>query len=94
MPRIWFITGCSSGFGRELAIAAANKKDTVVATSRDPSKLADLASLGIIAKKLNVQGSDAEVKAAIDDVLSTVGPIDILVNSVGYILEGSIEECR
>ncbi|KAJ5130445.1 uncharacterized protein N7515_006484 [Penicillium bovifimosum] len=93
MPRIWFITGCSSGFGRELAITAAKNGDTVVATSRDPSKLEALASLGVIAKKLNVQGSDAEVKAVIDDVLSTIGPIDILVNSVGYILEGGIEEC-
>ncbi|KAJ5550985.1 hypothetical protein N7535_001076 [Penicillium sp. DV-2018c] len=93
MPRIWFITGCSSGFGRELAITAAKNGDTVVATSRDPSKLEALAHLGVIAKKLNVQGSDAEVKAVIDDVLSTVGPIDVLVNSVGYILEGGIEEC-
>ncbi|PKY09118.1 NAD(P)-binding protein [Aspergillus campestris IBT 28561] len=93
MPRIWFITGCSSGFGRQLAIAAAQNKDTVVAASRDPTKLADLASQGVIAKKLDVRASDAEVKAVIDDVLSTVGPIDILVNNAGYILEGGVEEC-
>lgn len=94
MPRIWFITGCSSGFGRQLAITAAQSKDTVVAASRNPSKLADLASLGIIAKKLDVQGSDAEARAVVDDVLSTVGAIDILVNNAGYILEGGVEECR
>lgn len=94
MPRIWFITGCSSGFGRELAITAAQNGDTVVATSRDPAKLADIASEGVIAKKLDVRASDAEVKAVIDDVLSTVGPIDILVNNAGYVLEGGIEECR
>lgn len=94
MPRIWFITGCSSGFGRQLAITAAENKDTVVATSRDPSKLSDLASIGVITKKLDVQASDAEVKAVIDDVVSTIGPIDILVNNAGYILEGGVEECR
>jgi NAD(P)-dependent dehydrogenase (short-subunit alcohol dehydrogenase family) len=94
MPRIWLITGCSSGFGRQLAITAAENKDIVVATSRDPSKLADLASLGVIAKTLNVQANDAEVQAVIDDILSTVGPIDILVNNAGYILEGAVEECR
>lgn len=94
MPRIWFITGCSSGFGRQLAITATQNKETVVATSRDPSKLADLTSLGVIVKKLDVQASDAEVKAVVDDVLSTVGEIDILVNNAGYILEGGIEECR
>ncbi|KAJ5503032.1 hypothetical protein N7463_005906 [Penicillium fimorum] len=92
MPRIWFITGCSSGFGHQLAITAATNKETVVATSRDPSKLSDLTSMGVIAKKLDVQASDAEVKAVIDDVLSTVGPIDILVNNAGYVLEGGIEE--
>ncbi|KAJ5824486.1 hypothetical protein N7447_006826 [Penicillium robsamsonii] len=79
MPRIWFITGCSSGFGRQLAITAAENKETVVATSRDPSKLSDLTSMGVIAKKLDVQASDNEVKAVIDDVVSTVGPIDILI---------------
>jgi NAD(P)-dependent dehydrogenase (short-subunit alcohol dehydrogenase family) len=94
MARIWLITGCSSGFGRKLAITAAQNKDIVVATSRDPSKLADLASLGVIAKKLDVQASDTEIKAVIDDVLSTIGPIDILINNAGYILEGGVEECR
>ncbi|KAJ5365093.1 hypothetical protein N7517_007979 [Penicillium concentricum] len=86
MPRIWFITGCSSGFGRQLAITAAESKDTVVATSRDPSKLSDLTSMGVIAKKLDVQASDDDVKAVIDDIVSTVGPIDILVNNAGSVL--------
>ncbi|CAI7676341.1 unnamed protein product [Penicillium discolor] len=93
MPRVWFITGCSSGFGRQFSITAAKNKDIVVATSRNPSKLSDLASIGVIAKKLDLSASDAEVKAAIDDVESTVGPIDILVNNTGYILEGGVEEC-
>ncbi|KAL4934620.1 SDR family oxidoreductase [Aspergillus undulatus] len=93
MPRIWFITGCSSGFGRELAITAAQNNDTVVATSRDLTKLADLTSLGIIPKALDIRASDAEVKAVIDDVEATIGPIDILVNNAGYLLEGAVEEC-
>ncbi|KAL4950816.1 hypothetical protein BDW69DRAFT_201904 [Aspergillus filifer] len=93
MPRTWFITGCSSGFGHQLAIAAAQNNDTVVATSRDPTKLSDLTSLGIIPKALDINASDAEVKAVIDEVEATVGPIDILVNNAGYILEGAIEEC-
>lgn len=34
--RVWLITGCPSGFGRQIAIAAAQIGDTVVAsTSRD-----------------------------------------------------------
>lgn len=93
MPRVWFITDCPSGFGRQFAITAAKDKDIVVATSRNPSKLSDLASIGVIAKKLDLSASDAEVKAAIDNVESTVGPIDILVNNTGYILEGGVEKC-
>ncbi|KAE8325404.1 hypothetical protein BDV39DRAFT_194382 [Aspergillus sergii] len=92
MPRIWFITGCSSGFGRQLAITAAQNGDKVVATSRDPSKLDDLKSLGVIPIKLDVH-NETEIQAVIDHVESTIGPIDILVNNIGYILEGAIEEC-
>ncbi|KAL4772276.1 hypothetical protein BDW60DRAFT_222572 [Aspergillus nidulans var. acristatus] len=91
--KVWFITGCSSGFGRELAIAAAQNNDTVVATSRDVSKLADLVPLGVIPKTLDIRASDAEIKAIVDDVEASIGPIDILVNNAGYILEGAVEEC-
>ncbi|KAL4964466.1 uncharacterized protein BDV14DRAFT_200748 [Aspergillus stella-maris] len=93
MPRTWFITGCSSGFGRHLAIAAAQTNDTVIATSRDPSKLSDLIPLGIIPKALDVNANDTSIKSVIDEVESTIGPIDILINNAGYILEGAVEEC-
>lgn len=33
--KIWFITGCSRGFGREWALAALERGDSVVATARD-----------------------------------------------------------
>lgn len=94
MPRVWFITGCSSGLGRELAITAAKHQDRVVATSRDPSKLSGLVELGIIAKRLDLRANVEEIRAVVDEVASTVGPIDILVNNAGYILEGAVEECR
>ncbi|EIT82827.1 dehydrogenase [Aspergillus oryzae 100-8] len=93
MPRTWFITGCSSGFGRHLAITAAQNGDKVVATSRDPSKLDDLRSLGVIPTKLDIH-NETEIQAVIDHVESTIGPIDILVNNIGYILEGAIRILR
>ncbi|KAL5360510.1 hypothetical protein BJX96DRAFT_165218 [Aspergillus floccosus] len=93
MPRVWFITGCSSGLGRQLAITAAKHQDRVVATSRDPSKLSDLVELGIIVKKLDLHANDEGIQTVVDEVASTVGPIDILVNNAGYILEGAVEEC-
>lgn len=83
------------GFGRELAIAAANNKDKVIATSRKPENLADLEKqFGIVPQKLDIKGSDEYVKSVIDEVQSTVGPIDILVNNAGHMIEGAIEEAR
>ncbi|KAF4534862.1 putative 3-oxoacyl-(acyl-carrier-protein) reductase protein [Lasiodiplodia theobromae] len=98
MPYIWLITGCSSGFGREIALAAAQAGDTVVATARDASKLADLSTEAqgegkIITRRLDVLAKDEEMKATIDEIVATVGRLDILVNNAGYVLEGAIEEC-
>ncbi|KAB2573275.1 Short-chain dehydrogenase/reductase SDR [Lasiodiplodia theobromae] len=93
MARVWLITGCSSGFGRAIALAAAAHGDKVVATARDVSKLADLRQRGIVTKTLDVLSPDAEIQAVVDDVRSTVGDIDVLVNNAGYILVGAIEEC-
>ncbi|GAB1218558.1 hypothetical protein ATERTT37_007817 [Aspergillus terreus] len=92
-PRVWLITGCSSGFGRQIAIAAAKIGDTVVATSRDPSKLEDLKGVGnILPQRLDICASDGEVQGHVADILATVGRIDVVVNNAGYILEGAIEE--
>ncbi|KAL4804850.1 hypothetical protein BDV18DRAFT_161944 [Aspergillus unguis] len=92
MPRIWLITGGSSGFGREIALAAAQNNDTVVVTSRDPTKLTSLAAQGIIPRHLDLSSSDSTIQQVISEVESSVGPIDILVNNAGYILEGAVEE--
>ena len=40
--KTWFITGASKGFGREWAIAALERGDSVAATARDTSTLIDL----------------------------------------------------
>src|SRR5262245_6377184 len=43
LPKTWFITGTSTGLGRAWAIAALERGDRVAGTSRDVSRLADLA---------------------------------------------------
>ena len=40
---VWFITGCSTGFGHELAKILLARGYRVVATARDPRTLADVA---------------------------------------------------
>ncbi|KAJ5332091.1 Short-chain dehydrogenase/reductase SDR [Penicillium brevicompactum] len=96
MPRVWLITGSSSGFGREIALAAADIGDTVVATSRYADKLKDLEEQRpgqIVLHQLDVNGSDDTVQAQVASILEKVGRIDVLVNNAGYILEGAVEEC-
>ena len=40
--KIWFITGCSTGFGRHIALAALAHGDNVVVTARRPETIADI----------------------------------------------------
>ena len=39
---VWFITGCSTGFGRELARAVVARGFRAVVTARDPKQVADV----------------------------------------------------
>src|SRR6266853_1957087 len=41
---VWFITGCSSGFGRELAKLVLDRGYRAVITARDPRTIQDLAA--------------------------------------------------
>lgn len=94
MARVWLITGCSSGFGQEIALAALEHGDRVVATARDPSTLQDLVSKGAFPAKLDVTSSDEVMAATVQNILKEVGQIDILVNNAGYGLQGAVEEGR
>ena len=92
--KVWLITGCSSGLGQEIALAALEQGDIVVATARNPDVLSDLASKGAIIERLDVTASDASLADTVQRVLSkTGGRIDVLVNNAGYVLSGGIEEC-
>jgi NAD(P)-dependent dehydrogenase (short-subunit alcohol dehydrogenase family) len=44
MP-VWFITGCSTGFGRELAMHLLEHGNTTVVTARNPDDIRDLADV-------------------------------------------------
>lgn len=93
-PKVWLITGCSSGLGRELALAALARGDSVIATARNAAKLEDLKQRGAAAISLDVTSSDDVLKKIIADAVAIYGRIDILVNNAGYVLQGAVEECR
>ena len=89
---VWFITGCSTGFGRHIAEHVLKLGYRVVVTSRDADDVQDLAELGdALILKLDVTDrSQAEkaVKAAEDHY----GGIDVLVNNAGIGYFAAVEE--
>jgi NAD(P)-dependent dehydrogenase (short-subunit alcohol dehydrogenase family) len=42
MPKHWFVTGSASGLGRSISEAVLASGDSLVATAREPKRLADL----------------------------------------------------
>jgi len=97
-PTVWFITGCSSGFGTSLALLALRSGHKVIATSRNPSKTPELVSevekLGGVWHALDVCSPEPELAKAIEKATNVWGRIDILVNGAGYALLGAFETIR
>jgi NAD(P)-dependent dehydrogenase (short-subunit alcohol dehydrogenase family) len=74
------VTGTSTGIGRETALHFARQGYRVVAGARDPNKVEQHSA--IVPKRLDVD-SDESVRACVNEVLSEVGVIDVLVNNAG-----------
>jgi NAD(P)-dependent dehydrogenase (short-subunit alcohol dehydrogenase family) len=94
MRKIWFVTGSSRGFGREIVEAALKRGDRVVATARNPGQLDDLAKAygeHVLTLGLDVTDS-AAAKRAVDAALTSFGSLDIVVNNAGYADSAPIEE--
>ncbi|EPQ60997.1 NAD P-binding protein [Gloeophyllum trabeum ATCC 11539] len=91
-PQVWFVTGCSSGIGREVVLAALNAGHRVIATARKPEALADLVDKGAHGLGLDVSGSSAELAKGVEPALAVYGRIDVLVNNAAQIMLGAIEE--
>jgi NAD(P)-dependent dehydrogenase (short-subunit alcohol dehydrogenase family) len=93
-PRVWLITGASSGFGRAIAEAALAAGDIVVAAARRTDALADLVASAperVTALQLDVTDAD-RVNAAVAEVLDGHGRVDVLVNNAGRGAIGAAEE--
>ena len=92
--RVWLITGCSTGFGRELAKLALERGDSVVATARNPDTLTDIVSDfpgRAMALRLDVTDNQ-DIASAISRSKERFGRIDVLVNNAGYGYLAAIEE--
>ena len=91
--KVWFITGCSTGFGRALAqeVLAAGHK--AVVTARDVAQVKDLVEGTDRALALPLDVTDAaQVKEAVQAAERHFGRIDVLVNNAGIGYFAAVEE--
>ncbi|MEY4279611.1 MAG: hypothetical protein RL377_1615 [Bacteroidota bacterium] len=94
MNKVWFITGCSTGFGRFLAIEALKKGYKVVVTARNTNDVQDIVAAypdNSIVVKLDVTDV-ASIKSSVASAIEKFGQIDVLVNNAGIGYFGAIEE--
>lgn len=92
--RVWFITGCSSGFGRHLAEQVLESGERAVLSARNPAQIQDLAQRygnKALALALDIT-NEAAIAKAVADAQTHFGQIDVLVNNAGYGYFSAIEE--
>lgn len=89
---VWFITGCSTGFGHELARQLLALGSPVVVTARDPDELSAFAgNANSLLLRLDVTDT-AQVEAAVAAAEARFGHIDVLVNNAGIGYFAAVEE--
>lgn len=92
--RIWFITGVSSGFGREMTAQLLARGDRVVGTARNTKKIADLIAQypnTFYPEILDVTDITA-LREVVERSFRQLGRMDVVVSNAGYGLFGAAEE--
>lgn len=92
-PKVFPITGTSTGFGKHLVQEVLDKGDIAVAIARKPETLSfeHTADKNYLAVKLDVTKHD-DIESAFKATLDTFGRVDVVVNNAGYGLAGPFEE--
>lgn len=91
--KVWFITGAGRGMGLDIAKAALEAGNSVVATARNPESVTKAIGKAdsLLAVRLDITSrSDAE--AAVKAAVARFGRIDVLVNNAGNFNAGFFEE--
>jgi len=92
--KVWLVTGCSTGFGKEFVRQLAERGDNVIGTVRKAAQVAELEAINpsaVTAVVLDVQNQPS-IDAAKILIEKKFGRVDVLVNNAGYGSMGSIEE--
>jgi NAD(P)-dependent dehydrogenase (short-subunit alcohol dehydrogenase family) len=93
MSKVWLITGAGRGMGLDIAKAALAAGHRVVATGRNPAKVAEFVgtSANLLVVKLDIT-SPADAHSAVKAVIDRFGRIDVLVNNAASFYAGFFEE--
>jgi NAD(P)-dependent dehydrogenase (short-subunit alcohol dehydrogenase family) len=90
----WMITGCSTGFGREIARAALEDGHSVAVTARRSEAVRDFVDeFGDRALAVALDVTDArQIADAVNATEQAFGGIDVLVNNAGHGYLSAVEE--
>ncbi|MDI1233600.1 MAG: oxidoreductase [bacterium] len=92
--KVWLITGCSTGFGRELAAMALEMGYAVAVTARKTNDILDITKNypeRSLTLSLDVTNNE-EIADAVQQTVARFGRIDVLVNNAGIGYFGAVEE--
>ncbi|KAJ8514838.1 hypothetical protein ONZ45_g7684 [Pleurotus djamor] len=94
LPRVWFVTGASSGFGRAVTEAVLACGDAVAAAVRTPASLSDLTQKyppsKLLVVKCDVINKD-DIKSAFDQTYQHFGYCDVVFNNAGLMMFAEVE---
>jgi len=93
---VWLVTGCSTGFGREIALCALAHGARVAVSARRPETVADIcARYPDTALPIALDVTDPAQRAvAFEATLVHFGELDVLVNNAGYGYVAAVEEAE
>jgi len=91
-PRVFLITGSSTGFGNGYVQEVLDRGDYVVATARKPDQLSFKGTndKNYLATRLDVTDKST-IKESFDAAIKKFGRVDVVVNNAGYGLSGVFE---
>src|SRR5579859_846712 len=86
MSKVWLVTGCASGLGRNITEAVLASGARLVATAREPRRLNDVVKkYGDQVRTASLDVADEDVaKAAVQVAMDAFGRLDVVVNNAGY----------
>jgi len=90
--KVALITGASSGVGKETSLLLLKQGYIVYGVARRTDELEYLKSLGGHALYIDMSNDESMI-TCVETIVTNHGRIDILINSAGYAIFGSLEDC-